>query len=309
MDFDASNGGHRFYRAVAGGLPFRFALAAKEKLDLEGNNIKTDSFDSGDPNFSTGGKYDPTKAEAHGDIGAYLGMTNSIGVGNATVYGKVSTGPNGTVYIGPQGYVGDPIWSHKPGQNIEPGYLTDDMNVQFPAVDTPSTAGTYTPGSGSVLGTNYNYLLPAGSGYVHGNLSLSGNDTMLVAGNASLYVDGTFSMSGQASITIVPGASLKLYVGGPSASIGGNGVANSGDASTFILYGLPSCTFVNFAANGAFTGIIYAPNADLTLNGGGSNNQNNPDDFVGAVVAQAILLTGHLSFHYDENLRRLAPMH
>jgi hypothetical protein len=128
---------------------------------------------------------------------------------------------------------------------------------------------------------------------------------MYVSGsNTVLYVTGNFSMSGGAQITLGPGATLKLYVAGSSGSIGGNGVINPGWALNFIYYGLPSNTSLSFAGNAAFTGAIYAPNADFSLNGGG----NNTYDFVGASVTKTATMNGHFNFHYDEALSKFGPM-
>jgi hypothetical protein len=60
------------------------------------------------------------------------------------------------------------------------------------------------------------------------------------------------------------------------------------------------------AATGAsqqFAGVVYAPNADVSMGGGG----NNTYDFVGSVVAQSLGLNGRFNIHYDENLMRIGP--
>jgi hypothetical protein len=72
------------------------------------------------------------------------------------------------------------------------------------------------------------------------------------------------------------------------------------DASKYSIYGLPSCTSISLSGNAAFTGTIYAPGADLSLNGGG----NNVYDCVGAVVVNNAYFHGHFNFHYDEWLGR-----
>jgi hypothetical protein len=84
-------------------------------------------------------------------------------------------------------------------------------------------------------------------------------------------------------------------------SVQGNGVINqSGQASNFSYYGLPSNTAVAFGGNDAFVGTIYAPNADFTLGGGGNDNL----DFIGASVTKTVKMNGHYHFHYDEDLAR-----
>ncbi len=147
--------------------------------------------------------------------------------------------------------------------------------------------------------SSYAYVTDTGN-YQMTSLSMSGQSEYLVRGDTVLYVTGSFSMAGQSQITILPGASLKIYVGG-SASLAGNGVMNlNQDAGKYSLYGLPTCTSISLSGNAAFTGIIYAPQADLSLNGGG----NNVYDCVGAVVVNTAYFHGNFQFHYDEALGR-----
>jgi len=63
---------------------------------------------------------------------------------------------------------------------------------------------------------------------------------------------------------------------------------------------MPTNTSFAFKANAAFTGIVYAPQADFTLGGGGNNDY----DFAGACVVNTIKMNGHFHFHYDEALRK-----
>jgi Tfp pilus assembly protein PilX len=126
------------------------AMVAKSTIDLNGNNITTDSFDSSDPNYSTAGQYDPTKTKDNGDIASNATITNSISVGNANIYGHAATGPQGTVAIGPNGGIGGHSWqaTHK---GVEPGvppWVTHDANFTFPDTSLPSTAGCLTPVGG-----------------------------------------------------------------------------------------------------------------------------------------------------------------
>jgi hypothetical protein len=68
-------------------------------------------------------------------------------------------------------------------------------------------------------------------------------------------------------------------------------------------WGLPTNTRVAVSGNGAFTGTVYAPQAELTLNGGGKDNY----DFVGASISKTARLNGKVQFHYDEALARVGP--
>ncbi len=284
-----------------GGAMFMKAMVARGQINLNGNNIATDSFDSENPLYSTGGMYDPNKRRDNGDVATNSGLVNSLNVGNADIYGHVSTGPGGSVSVGSNGGAGSLAWHAAGNHGIEPGYSSDDMNVSFPDVTAPYAIGL-PPAPGNVGGTNYNYVLSNGD-YSMSSLSMSGgaNNRMLITGNARLYVTGNVSLSGSSSIVIAPGGSLKLYVAGASTSLGGNGVVNgSAKATNFSYFGLPSNTSVSFSGNAAFTGTIYAPNAALSLGGGGNNSY----DFVGASVSNTVQMNGHFKFHYDEMLGR-----
>lgn len=293
----------RGIRATTGASAlFAKGLVAKGKIDLSGNNITTDSFDSTDPTASTNGKYDSSKRKANGDVATNSGLTNSVSVGNADIYGRVSTGPGGSVYLGPNGRIGDLNFGSK---GVQTGYVKDDMNIVFQDVKEPYNGGAFNPEPASVGGTNYAYVLGNGNYQVSGALSLSSSDKILVTGsNTVLYVTGNFNMTGQSSIILGAGATLKLYVGGATASLGGNGVINPGSALNFSYYGLTNNTSLSLSGNAAFTGVIYAPNADFTLGGGG----NNTYDFVGASITKTATMNGHFNFHYDEALSKFGPM-
>jgi len=127
-------------------------MVAKDSIDMKGNFIRTDSFDSTDPLYSTNGGYILSKAKANGDIAVNGSPTNGTGgvvnVGNANIFGHISTGPNGTIDIGSQGSVGDATWQAS-NKGIQPGWSANDMNVSFPDVEVPdSVKGGYTPTGG-----------------------------------------------------------------------------------------------------------------------------------------------------------------
>jgi hypothetical protein len=288
-------------------------MVAKYKIDLMGNNIHTDSFDSQDSNYSTLGQYDPSKAKANGDIATNEGVTNSLGVGNANIWGRVATGPQGSVTVGANGGVGDTTWLDDPSHMgmIQPGYRSDDMNVSFPEVEPPFTAGAGLPATpGNYNGEMYNYKLDGGNIEINGNLRIAGQKDMIVTAPTVLWVHGDIDITGLGEITIAPGGSLKLYVGDKtgspvSASIGGNGIVNTpGNATNFYYFGLNSNTSVNYTGNSTFIGAVYAPNADFLLGGGGSDTR----DFMGASVTKSVQMNGNFNFHYDENLGRMGPL-
>jgi hypothetical protein len=283
---------------------FTKAMVAKGQITLSGN-AETDSFNSEDPAWSTNGLYDPNPAKTrdNGDVATNGQLIREINAtGNVKIRGHVSTGPGGTVGFTGNTAIGSKTFVDGGNTGIEPGWFKDDMNVSFPDVGVPFTGGYFTPSAGTYNGTNYHYVIGEGN-WRMSSLSMSSTKVMMVTGNAVLYVTGNVSLSGQAYIAIAPGASLKLYVGG-SASLSGQGVANAtGNARNFVLYGLPSCQNLSLSGNSAFIGIIYAPNADFTLSGGGSDEV----DFIGASITKTVNMSGKYNFHYDESLATWGP--
>lgn len=279
---------------------FRLAMLAKERIIMSGNNIKTDSFDSTDPNFSTDSLYDPAKASDNGDVATMAGLANAIGAGNADIKGRVSTAPGGTVDIGPGGVVGSTAWHAGGNSGIEPGWSRDDLNVWLPDVSLPFNGGAFAPVSGTITGQVYKYLLPGGN-FELSELDLRQDERIAITGNSVLLVQGDVKLLG--AVDIMPGGSLQLYVAGEKATLGGQGINNNGRATNFVYYGLPTNTILSLPSNGDFTGAIYAPSAAFTLNGGGSTLLH----FSGACVTRAIHVSGHYEFHYDESLGASGP--
>jgi len=279
---------------------FAVAMVAKEQVDFKGFGTTSDSFDSGDANYNTNGRYDPAKATDQGDVASAFGLVN---VGNAKIKGKAQTGPAGGSDVGSNGSVGSAAWVNDGNTGIQPGWSVSDFNIDFPDVVEPFNSA-FAPVSGNVAGTNYTYVLESNN-YLMTSLTLKSKDIMYVNGNAVLYVTGDVLMQGNGTTTsqiiIGPGSSMAMYVGGASASF--TQVNNQGNAKTFSYYGLPSNTTVSYGGNAAFIGTIYCPNADFTIGGGG----NDVFDFEGSVIARTIKMNGHYNFHYDANLARSGP--
>lgn len=281
---------------------YRAAMAADKAIDLNGNNITTDSFDSADPAHSNNGQYDPSKRKDNGDVVTNFDVVNALSIGNANIMGQVKTGPGGSISIGANGSAGSEAWVAGGNSGIEPGYADDDMNVVWHDVQVPTTTWTPLgvvnhPLNGDTKNV-YKYAILTSGDYTISSLA----DKLYIAPEAKdvrLYITGNVSLSGKDEILIGDGAKVKVYMAGASFSVGGNGVINMNSrAESFSYFGLPSNTSVAFGGNAAFIGTIYAPNADFTLGGGGSDAL----DFVGASITKSVRMNGHYHFHYDENL-------
>jgi hypothetical protein len=284
---------------------FAKGMVAKGEMDFAGNNITTDSYDATDPNYNTGGRYDPAKNKDGGDI-----ATNSrvINVANANIYGTASTGPGGNIQLSNNGAVGSKAHHASGVGGIEAGWSSDDMNVYFPDVKHPYAGTTIIPVApptltgGTVGGVPYDYILWGGN-YSLPNLSGT-TRKILVMGHSTLLVTGDINLTGQSGITIETNASLQLYMAGNSATLAGQGVMNrTGKASAMSYWGLPTNRQVKLQGNSEFTGTVYAPQAELVLGGGGGNIT----DFSGASVSGSVKVGGHFNFHYDESTGIYGP--
>lgn len=291
---------------------FNFALAALNVIELNGNNVASDSFDSSNTNYSTLGQYVPDKNKDGGDVVSNDTIQDALNIGNAQIKGQVKTGPKGTVTLGPDGSVGDEAWVEGGNTGIQDGHFADDMNVIWDPVIMPTNV-TWLPASGSfgqvflnypINGKMYGYAFLAGGEYFISEFTLQKGLYVAPDQHVKLWIQGHVKIGGTDEIYIGANASLKIYMSGPTFELTGNGVVNEGGyAANFIYYGLPSNRSITFGGNADFTGCIYAPNADFYLGGGGSGTV----DFVGSSITKTVTLKGHFHFHYDEALRNTGP--
>lgn len=262
---------------------FSVGIVARSNINMNGHNVHTDSYNSTQAAHSTtNGQYPSGQTSmimSNGDIASVYGTVN---VDTAVIYGRAGTGPSGSVSWNGSGYIS--------------GGTFNDFNMDFPDVQVPFTSGA-TPTK-----TGNNWDLTTGNYYVNGNFSLDNNDVLRVSAKAVLYVTGNFSMHSTASIQMTsPTAGLILVVGGANTSF--SEVNITGTTANFQYYGLPGNTSISMGSNDRLVGTIYAPNANFTASGGGSDNF----DLEGAIVVKTVTMSGHFNLHYDENLRAGTP--
>lgn len=138
---------------------FTCAFVCKHSIDLKGNGVFTDSYDSSDPAKSTNCRYGSSNYSGdHGDIASNGGIADSIGVQNANIYGIVHTGPNQPVSIGSQGGVG-PHGSQvgNVATAVAKGYIVQDANFTYPDTTLRSISGLLQPPSGTVVTPTYSF--------------------------------------------------------------------------------------------------------------------------------------------------------
>jgi hypothetical protein len=267
---------------------FSVASGARAGIDLKGNNISSDSFNSALASLSTNGKYDPSKTSTNGDLASIAGIVN---VGNANVSGSVLLGPTASDSIQNNGYVS--------------GGVAKDFNVEFEDVVLPQTswlpvAPLLVPSL--INGVSYDYVFDINGDYTINNL----NASIYVASNTAV----TIKLTGDAKVTNLEvggtgagAGKLIIYMDGPSFTLSGNEIVDGGDAANLSYYGTTNNTQITFTGNASFTGTIYAPEADIKLGGGG----NTVYDIVGSIIGNTISMNGHFNLHFDEHLLTAGP--
>ena len=120
-----------------------------------------------------------------------------------------------------------------------------------------------------------------------GNLSLTGG---------TYYIDGVTLNQGS-TLTLAAGANVTLYIKSNLQFNQGSLVNPSYDPSLFQIYYASTTTATVSALSGTagFYGVVYAPNAQLTLSGG--------SDFFGSFIAKSLQSTGGSGIHYDRGLQ------
>ncbi|MDB6110573.1 MAG: hypothetical protein JWR69_2323, partial [Pedosphaera sp.] len=296
-----------FYRAVS--IPwqprplFGFAIATHTNFNANGKNILVDSFDSGDPSFSTyvtnaatGSNgvwmYNPAKGKAGGDVATRTGVAGSFTLGNMAICGHLYTGPgnqSNVVQMGPYGTVGDLAWRATntgiEGNGTFTNWWQQTFSSTFPAVAAPTWVGNALP-SVTTTGPYAGYIvIPQAGANSNYAVSILPSTPLYVVGPAQVWVKGSASLG--VIIATTNGARLTLYVGtttgiGDSITLAGNNntVLNQpGYARKLQIFGLPSLTSLDLHGNAGWTACIYAPNTDIIAGAGGNNVQ----DCTGAV--------------------------
>ncbi len=265
-------------------------LVIKNGMDLKGNNINIDSYDSTCGEYGTicwNGLANVLNIKDNGDVAIGDDVAS---VGNGNIKGHLWLGPKATGNFGPNASIGDVAWVTAGTRGVKPGWIRKDSNFILPDVPAPWSGGATTPGPSGVYTL---YMDTPGNYEYAGNLDLTGSKSMYIKANVTLWVKGSVTMDSGSYIKMnSTGWRLVLYVSGKLTLAGT--LDKSVDPSDFLVYGLPTCTAVDITTGSKMEAAIYAPNADFTMNGS--------SDLRGSITGKTIKMNGHASFHYDEAL-------
>jgi hypothetical protein len=318
----------RIVRSQTGQVPlFGVALAAKSSFNMNGKNCLVNSFNSATTNYSTPvsmaapftnytiNTYTPSNVEPlGGDVAVDGAVVGDASLGNGTIDGHLYTGPGGLstdVQMGPNGSVGSTSWTASntgvEGSGTGSSYWQPTFNVNFPDVAAPAPGVSLPAPLASGPFSGY-VSIPQGAAITSYTAASGFSTALLITGPTTLWVQGSMTLP---SIVIAPtnNATLTLYVGtttgsGDSISLGGSSLVNQpGYARNLIIYGLPSLNSISMSGNAGWNACVYAPDADFSGGGGGSNTQ----DSQGSLVCRSFTASGHWNFHFDQSLLTNGP--
>lgn len=265
---------------------FEMAIFMDHGLSLSGAGMTLDSYDS------ALGAYGGTNVS---DLGADIGSNGLISIGNSNIGGNIYslTNPvNDTTLTatesGPEAVVtGGVICNALASSRFDTITQGRGLPAGTPAIQESQASEQKDLPPVPSHPTSATYIATIGS--------TSRTGTALAAGD---YWCNSISISGLGSIILPTTGTVRIFVEGstPSINIGGNGFVNSGRPENLQIF--TSATRVDVSGNGTFRGVLYAPNANVTMRGNGQ--------YYGAIIGHEMSLTGGGSrggFHYDRSLR------
>ena len=264
---------------------FEHAILTKQTLTLKSGTV-VDGYNS----------LDMSDTDIDVDIGTQSTSTSSIILNSGvTVKGDVVVGVGGnpdTAIKDLGATTGDRYagTAEDPLPQVNPPTLPN----MGPAINIKAETVTITPDDNGQYGKIVIKQGSTAEGVVPGVLEISGGDVVL-------YITGDIELGEQCEIVVAENSTLTLYVDGNIHSRANSGINTKNPpekAATFQLYATgEGAQNFDIKAKSEFTGVIYAPNADVDLYANG--------DAYGSVVANSFEFKAGGNYYYDEALREV----
>mgnify|MGYP000868845747 CR=1 FL=1 len=309
----------------SGFAPFEKGFSSRNGISFSGSNVTLDSYNSNYGEYNEdvnaagrAAEYGVAGKNKNDDIyvaSEFLDGSGgvSVSVGNGTVYGYVQTGGASSAEVKNNGMVTTYTGSDR--EQHQDDRITSDFYADYPVTEMPT--GSYpTQNVNGIITITGSDDVDNPKYYKVGNMSLTGKEMLTISGHVVFVMTGDIKVNSSGGIVLDDtanssehdaedkGSSLQVYTAG-DVNIGGGGVTNDGGvASDFSVFGTADMDgtsagqTIKIAGNGVLAASVYAPNADVTVNGGGSTG-----NVFGAVVALQATITGGGEFHFDEALR------
>jgi hypothetical protein len=291
-------------------------MVARERIEFTGNGgASVDSWISRPPPTYAHEPYTTSNRRCNATIAAidFIAVQNGDIFGNASVgTSSIATGMSWQQNNGVLNGTNPPT-----APNFDQTRVKLNFTSSFPDVDD-------VPAISTPLGaiTSSNPTLTTGT-YDTPSIALAGSNTIAIGSstvNADvvLIVNGNINMTGQSSIIIHPGSSLKIYISG-NFDMSGNlvsivnnlasglpanpdrcivlGTRTERQVSSPPWGGGMSMQVLDFAGTAGLSAVVYAPNGNIRMHGGGA--------MYGSMVGNRVEMNGGGAFHQDESLSNL----
>lgn len=292
---------------------FANGLLARRNVILNGNGVTVDSYDSRVGEYSVAPSV--SNRRSNGNVASLMLTNTDVLINNGDIFGHLAVGgkfdPSASLHK--NAILSGDLDAASGVQDLT--RVTEDFYVDLPPVEVPNFASwtdvaSLTSGTTSKITVSLSLGNPTDTSpreYQAELIGLSGGETLTIDGPVRLYVRRSVKVSGEGAIRVTSNGSLELY-SAESLSISGNGSAYGMQNETkkpekFIIYNttpVDGGTSVDVAGNGEVYTVVYAPNSNVHLQGGGTSGA-----VFGAIVGYEITLNGGYAFHYDEALADL----
>src|SRR3990167_1475776 len=160
----------------------------------------------------------------------------------------------------------------------------------FPAVVIPASIGV-------ARGSCTDCTMDTITGNTWTNVGTTNPSGVTTLAGGTFIVTGDFGTTTGGTINVTAASAVYLTCASGSIDIKGTITTVGNKPANMVIMAGPSCTTItiNGGANPAFA--LYAPNAEVTLNGSG--------EIFGSIVAKDLKVTGSADIHYDRDLRNL----
>jgi hypothetical protein len=217
--------------------------------------------------------------------------TNSTDSGAVDLLNCVTI--NGDVAIGAGGNPDEVVSTHS-GTVITGDVYAQTQSAALPSVSVPAYLEQMSSG-GEI---NNNATLASSGKY--DAIDLGNSKTLTVTGNVELYITGDLTLGNSAAIEVddsFPDSSLTIYLAGNLDSKNSSSVNNTTEIPyNCRIYGLDTCTKMDFKNSVDLHAVIYAPQADVVF--------HNSVDVYGAVIGKSLDFKNSSRLYYDASLRQ-----
>jgi len=215
--------------------------------------------------------------------------TNSIEAGAVELKNSIKI--HGDVVVGPGGDP-DTVINQGNAITIEGDTYAASKEKRLPSPAVPAWLEEMFSG-GTI---NNNETITTSGKY--DSIQLGNSKEIQIEGDVSLYITGDISLGNSCKITVNDdgSSSLVIYLSGQfegkNSSELNNGTKNPRKLK---IYGMDSCTNMQFKNSSTTYGVIYAPKADIVF--------HNSIDLYGAIACKSLDLKNSAKIYYDASLR------